>query len=541
MKKIFTLLVFSFFVIVTKSQVVLNEVYTDPGAGNHEFFEFYNTSSTTQNMDNYTLISYYEEPGNKTGFYVMDLPSFNVVAKGLFVGSSANPFSVQGQTNLTSDFNWNSMSAGGALTKWQRNGSSYTQVAVPANLNDFFVTVTGSGADQSILVYKNGTFINGLITATNFATIPSYIKAMPNLPVDMLGASPDFTAVFSTISDNQFEYVNSSAGNDNGYLRTKDGKCDVWAKSSTQVQLTPGKTNGSPIGISGDLTISAFITDYFADINKSLLTYNVTSSSLAAFPAQIDSYLDRGTIGGLGGSDSLVDSRTINNTSAGDQNIVLPYRNDPVMLVAISPSGCFDQVISVANNLSIAAKTLPVHLIRFQGNMNKNNKVTLNWTAAENETVDHFEVEKSVNGKDFTTAAVVFATEKMGNEDYMYSETINSNDKVMFRLKMFDKGQDIDYSKILVFQTKSVNSNEIKVYGNPVKDKLTFSYASTANQITDVKVYDFSGKVVMSQKVNSQEGSNMMSLPLQSTFKPGMYVVEVMNGSDRQIAKFVKQ
>ena len=30
---------------------------------------------------------------------------------------------------------------------------------------------------------------------------------------------------------------------------------------------------------------------------------------------------------------------------------------------------------------------LPVHLISFQGNMNKNNKVTLNWTVADNETV----------------------------------------------------------------------------------------------------------------------------------------------------------
>jgi len=41
--------------------------------------------------------------------------------------------------------------------------------------------------------------------------------------------------------------------------------------------------------------------------------------------------------------------------------------------------------------------------------------------------------------------------------------------------------------------------------------------------------------------VNSAEGSNMLSLPLTSSFKAGMYVVEVTNGSDRQVAKFIKQ
>jgi len=187
------------------------------------------------------------------------------------------------------------------------------------------------------------------------------------------------------------------------------------------------------------------------------------------------------------------------------------------------------------------AVPLPVHLISFQGNMNKNYKVTLNWTVADNETVSNFEVERSFNGKDFTTVGVVFASEKFGTENYMFYETPANSDKVMYRLKMIDKGHDIDYSRILIFQTKSISSTDIKVYGNPVKDKLTFSYSSNETQVVDVKVYDITGKTLMSQKANIAEGSNMLSLPLNPTFKAGMYVVEVSNGSDRQVAKFVKQ
>jgi hypothetical protein len=123
----------------------------------------------------------------------------------------------------------------------------------------------------------------------------------------------------------------------------------------------------------------------------------------------------------------------------------------------------------------------------------------------------------------------------------MFYETVNNNDKVMYRLKMIDKGHDVDYSRILIFQTKTLITSDIKVYGNPVKDKLTFSYYSNATQPVQVKVYDLTGKTLMSQKVNSAEGSNMLSLPLTSTFKAGMYVVEVTNGTDRQVTKFVKQ
>ena len=142
--------------------------------------------------------------------------------------------------------------------------------------------------------------------------------------------------------------------------------------------------------------------------------------------------------------------------------------------------------------------------------------------------------------RDFTTVGVVFASQKFGTESYIFYETANA-EKVMYRLRMIDKSHDIDYSRILIFQAKSLSTAAIKVIGNPVNDKLTFSYSSNATQVVDVRVYDITGKILMNQKVNSNEGTNMLSLSLNPTFKPGMYVVEVSNGSDCQVAKFVKQ
>jgi hypothetical protein len=50
-----------------------------------------------------------------------------------------------------------------------------------------------------------------------------------------------------------------------------------------------------------------------------------------------------------------------------------------------------------------------------------------------------------------------------------------------------------------------------------------------------------SGKVILKNKINSLEGSNVISLPLSSTFNTGMYIVEVNNGTELQSSKFIKQ
>ena len=541
MKKFFTLCLFAFTAIFLKAQVVLNEVYPEPGNTFQEYFELYNTSTNPvpESLDNYTIVTYYEEPGGKSGFYILDLPNEMVSAKGYYIVSSQSIFAVQGRSGLIANANWNSLTSGGALTKWEKSGSSYIQVAVPANLNDLFVKRTGVGAAYHIFAYKNGVFVNGVFCGSSASVIPSYIKTMPNLPVYMTGSSPDFTINFSAMTDNSVEYIIGTAGNDNGYYRQYDGKCGVWVKSSNAADLTPGTSNGSAAAVLGTLTISTTISTYIADPTKSLVTYNVSAGPADAFPVVVEVYQDLGIIGQLDASDVLVDSKNIGSASVGSQNVIMPTNYDGAILVAKSPAGCFDQVIALP--ALMAKSTLPIHLISFQGNMNKSNKVTLNWTVADNETANGFEIERSFNGRDFTTVALVFASEKMGTENYSFYETATGTDKVMYRLKMIDKNREVDYSRILIFQLKSSTTNNIKIIGNPVNDKLTFSYFSSSTQSLDVKIFDVSGRVVLKNKVNGMEGSNVISLPLNSTFKAGMYVVEVNNGTELQSSKFVKQ
>jgi len=539
MKKIFTLCLLICIVIVSRSQAVINEFYPQPGNGNSEFFELYNENNSLEYLDNYTLVLYYEEPGGKSGFYVLDFPNDSIAAHSYYSGAAQSPYNIQGQSNITADFNWNSMPAGGSLTKWEKNGSSYTSVAVPANLDDLFVKITGVGGVFHTFLYKNGILVNGIIGGLNANIVPPYIKAMPNLPVDMSGSSPDFTINFNAIADNSLEYIPNSVGTNNGYYRSSDGLCGEWLKSDQPGQHTPELTNGTSLSLipSNQFSIAAIISGYGSDPNKSLLTYNISSAPAGAFPLTVEIYTDRGVAGEWDINDSLIDLRTILSASSGSQDIVLSTLKTSVIIVVKSASDCYNKNVPVASYWSV----LPVELISFQGNINKSNRVSLEWNVAKNETIDQFEIQRSYDGNEFKTIGVVFASEKKDREDYMFYETINNFSKAMYRLKMIDKNNKVSYSKILVFQSKDATTSNIKIVGNPVTDKLTFNYSSFTAKAIDIKIYDIAGRVIISNKINSHEGTNTISFPLDSNFKPSMYVLELNNGSAIQTAKFIKQ
>lgn len=541
MKKIFTLILLCCLAIFSRSQAVLNEVYPQPGNGYHEFFELYNENDSPENLDNYTVVIYYEE-GTTSGFYVLDLPNATVAAHGYYVGASQTPFDIQSQLGQTANFSWNSMPAGGSLTKWEKNGSSYTSVAVPANLNDLIVRVNGGGGSGvfHVFVYKNGILVNGLIGGISTTAVPAYLKAMPNLPVDMSGSSPDFTIDFNAIADNSLEYLTNAVGTNNGYFRSSDGLCGEWLKSDSPGQHTPGSTNGLAASLdpANQLSISAVVSQYDGDPTKALLTYNISAGPAGAFPVIVNVYVDNGISGELDLTDVLLDSRTIASIAAGAQNIILPSWDTQVIIVLTAATDCYNKTMPVGNYWSV----LPVQLISFQGNVNASNKISLQWKVSNNRIVDQFEVQRSNDGKEFKTIGLVFSSEKIDLENYMFYETIGSFDKVMYRLKMIDKNGHVNYSRTLVFQNKlTTTNNTIKILGNPVTDQLTFNYTALASRVIDIKVYDMTGRTLITNKINSLEGNNMISFPLDSTFKPSMYVLEVNNGTDIQKAKFVKQ
>ena len=81
----------------------------------------------------------------------------------------------------------------------------------------------------------------------------------------------------------------------------------------------------------------------------------------------------------------------------------------------------------------------------------KNDKVYLQWVIADNGAVERFEVERSIDGRKFTTGALVFGSEETGNEIYKFFE-VTPRGRVMYRLKMFNKDLKTEYSNVLLLK-----------------------------------------------------------------------------------------
>ena len=530
-----------------KAQVLLNEVYSDPGAGKQEFFELYNTNfnSVPESMDNYSLVTFFDISGS-IGFYVMDLPNLSVSPKGYFVGSSTIPFNYQGVINSTaSDFSWNSLAFtanNGYLKKWVKatanladGNPNYDEAVLPANFNDFFYRRTGMGASYTLFLYKNGILINAVIFGTGgYASVIPSIIAMPSLNVDMSAASTDFTINFSTYGSANIENVTQDAGSDNGFIRSGDGLCGGWLKSSSQVQHTPKASNGAVTSTDGSISVSSAVTPGTLAAG-STLNYNVLAAPVTSFPIDLQVYLDNGTTSSkVDGLDQFVASNTENVVSDGPFSTNFKPYNAHVLLVVKSGLGCIDKIIFIPN-----VALLPVKLISFLGNMNGNN-IMLEWNVTSNEQAYKFDVEKSLDGKNFETAKLINPSTKNDNETYTYTE-VNESAKIYYRLRLTDKSCVVTYSKILVFSKEADSIEKLNIIGTNVTDKLTLSFQSQMNQASEIKILDIGGKLVMKQSFKVSKGNNLVSLSLPVSMNNGMYVASVSGNNFSSSAQFIKQ
>jgi len=174
-------------------------------------------------------------------------------------------------------------------------------------------------------------------------------------------------------------------------------------------------------------------------------------------------------------------------------------------------------------------------------NTSNNSANRLTWTIAKNHGIISFDVERSTNGKDFKTVAVLKATDKYNTESYVHTDTITSPDIIMYRLKILSKTQHVFFSKIVLVKSKMTLNHTIKIIENPVRERLSFNYDSKNVRQADLKIYALTGNVVFSQTISCFTANNLITIPLSSGLAPGMYVIEMNNGILSQTAKFIKQ
>jgi hypothetical protein len=185
---------------------------------------------------------------------------------------------------------------------------------------------------------------------------------------------------------------------------------------------------------------------------------------------------------------------------------------------SIIVSGISSSVIPVNSTMyitigSVSNQTpLPLKLQSFTG-IFKNCTAALTWSATEEQSIDHFEVEQSSDGIAFTTIGTT-ATKRC--DAYEFTSQAGDASKQYYRLKVVDRDSKYFYSNIILL-AGTCDKRIISVSPNPVRSQLLINGLKAGEQVS---IYSTSGQLMeIIKELSSRLYVNM------GRFMPGLYQI----------------
>ena len=172
----------------------------------------------------------------------------------------------------------------------------------------------------------------------------------------------------------------------------------------------------------------------------------------------------------------------------------------------------------------------------------KNGGIQIDWTIYTEHNVDHYEIERSVNGmQQFATVGQTAAHNTNTKSEYAWLDATPVNGNNLYRIKSVDLDGKISYSMIIRVNLNHL-SKEIFVYPNPApKDYVSFQSADLQKGSYTVKIINSNGQEVYKQKFVHEGGAYSQTISLPAGIKSGMYNLQLINGNEVNIKTFIVQ
>ena len=361
---------------------------------------------------------------------------------------------------------------------------------------------------------------NTVLTSASFSTLqfnialPAAIAPGPNFPVLTVKSSP-FAGVTWIVSDVYLE---------NGYVNYNI----LTAQSAFTLPVT------------NNVEFEAMQVEFSPGLSG---IYN-TFTNAAHLVCQPD-----GGSGGLGVGNALFYcTGTFSSNGAN-----LYYARDGQVTVSngssYTPIGPGSRLGGGPNPLSVLSFArfaggifIPVKFTNFSV-IKKANDALLTWSV-ENETsiTDRYEIERSVNGADFTKFITIAPRLNGGTNTYNLTDlnlsSIKSSGVIYYRVKQIDKDGKFIYSEIRSVRLDSRGFG-ITVYPNPVSSLTNVTLDLDAAADVIIKITDVAGKEVQRIQLRGNKGINIQKVNL-SGLAAGSYMLNVTAGTEIKTLPVVK-
>ncbi|MCC7029245.1 MAG: glycoside hydrolase family 9 protein [Chitinophagaceae bacterium] len=221
----------------------------------------------------------------------------------------------------------------------------------------------------------------------------------------------------------------------------------------------------------------------------------------------------------------------------GNDPVMKKYRlyNNPNYLssfkmneVGLYVQGAYIRLLSNLVTTNTPVIVLPVKYIALQATLNTENDIALQWRTFSEQNCRQYHVQQSTDSKHFTTIATTASQAPNGNSAseliYFALDKTQRSGQLFYRIQQEDFDGNSSYSNVV-----DLIKNEaaiIKLYPNPVNDKLDVHfYYQTASPLV-ITVSDLNGRSVLSQQAMITKGNFTCTLNLQP-LPAGIYHLKI--------------
>jgi hypothetical protein len=240
------------------------------------------------------------------------------------------------------------------------------------------------------------------------------------------------------------------------------------------------------------------------------------------------------------GIDSLGAENTYASNGNGTGDIAYKYNTD----------GTYTIFFLSTNNGLAATKSewtiLPASITNFSASL-RNKKAQLTWSTISEINNSAFEIEKSVNGKDFSSIGTIASKATNGNSSaeitYSFEDTKPFTGNNYYRLKQVDKDGKFSISNTEVVNLSTNQNLVVTVLNNPVKSNLVLNVKSTSTKSLQINVTNAAGQVVLGKQINVTTGENNFTLDASALPKGVLFVTfkDTKTNTQEQAIKIIKE
>jgi hypothetical protein len=217
-------------------------------------------------------------------------------------------------------------------------------------------------------------------------------------------------------------------------------------------------------------------------------------------------------------------------TNVGDLTTVALYHfNEGVGTTTADAKGNFNATLAASPSTPtwVGGSILPIKLASVSAIVN-NNAVDVKWSASLDRESE-FVIERSNNGANFSAIGTVSKTSGTnGFENFSFHDNAPLNGRSYYRLKCTETGSASFYSKTIPVAISA--REDLLIYPNPVnKNFITVELPKAYTGNIEFTISSASGVAVFKQKMNVVDRKEFQ-LPKNSSFLPGIYILEINSG-----------